>query len=429
MIKVVHLTPHMGGGVGKALSGLITQAIVSKAPVRHVVVCLEHPEKNQFLDIARESGAELVVAPSTSSLNELIAGADIVQLEWWNHPTTIECLCRLAPHPIRLLAWCHVSGLYNPIIPTGLMQVAHRFLFTSPCSFEAKQVSQLAPMLGNRLAVVSSGGGFSSLPEPALEVSDALSVGYLGSLNFAKLHPDYVRYLSAVRRPDFKVKLIGDEVNREVLEKQCSDAGRAGMLDFRGYTTSIATELGAINVLAYLLNPCHYGTAENALLEAMAMGVVPVVLNNPAERHIVEHERTGLVVNSPSEFADAIEYLAEHPEERCAIGMRAAATVRSQYTVEKMEAAFRGHYGAIMQDQKRPIVFQEIFGTTPDQWFLSCQPAPELFGENGRVRLPPEVLGSFNFLEKTKGSVFHFNSSFPDNGKLREWSKTLEALR
>lgn len=411
--------------MGKALSSLIAQAHLVGAPVRHVVACLEKPEKNQFIDRLREGGGEVIVAPSRSRLDELVSGADIVQLEWWNHPATIACLCALAPQPLRLLVWCHVSGLHNPIIPPKLMELAHRFLFTSPCSFEARQVSGVAERLGSRLSVVSSGGGFEGLPKPKGNDSEAISVGYLGSLNFAKLHPDYVEFLAAVTLPDFTVKLIGDQTNREVLERQCDALGRTGMLDFRGYTTDVAAELGAINVLAYLLNPCHYGTAENALLEAMAMGIVPVVLDNPAERNIVEHLRTGLIVHSPAEFADAIEWLASNPAERSRIGERAAAMVRERYTSERMESAFRGHYDEVMIGQKRLARFEDVFGTTPDAWFLSCQRDPGLFGSDSRTSFSIDQALDFCLFERTKGTVFHFHDYFPENENLTRWSGAL----
>lgn len=429
MITVLHITPHLGGGVGKALSGLIAQSQVSDAPVTHVVACLEKPDKSQFLDQICDSGAEVFVAPDRARLDELIAVADIVQLEWWNHPATIECLCSMVPQPIRLLVWCHVSGLHNPIIPPKLMEVSNKFLFTSPCSFEANQVSSLAAKLGSRLGVVSSGSGFLDLPKPHGEGLASLSVGYFGSLNFAKLHPDYVGFLSAVNLPNFKVRLIGDMLNREVLEKQSIDAGRAGMLDFRGYTTDVPAELRAINVLAYLLNPLHYGTAENALLEAMALEIVPVVLDNPAERNIVEHLRTGMIVSSPGEFADAIEWLERNPEDRSKMGMQAAAMVKERFTAEKMEASFRTHYEEVMTQQKRLMPFQNVFGLTPDAWFLSCQSEPEMFGEDGKIRLPIESMSSFNLMEKTKGSVFHFHQHFPGSTLLQAWATHIEALR
>lgn len=429
MNTVLHITPHLGGGVGKALSGLIVQSILSNAPVRHVVVCLEEPVKDQFIDKIRGSGGEVVIAPEQSHLNELVSMADIVQLEWWNHPATIECLCHLAPKPIRLLVWCHVSGLHNPIIPPKLMEASHRFLFTSPCSFEAKEVADLAGGLENKLAVVSSGGGFDGLPEPAGSEHGELSVGYFGSLNFAKLHPDYVDFLSAVKRPDFKVRLIGDLLNRETLEKQCSDAGRGGMLDFRGYTTEVVSELKGINVLAYLLNPRHYGTAENALLEAMAMGIVPVVLDNPAERNIVEHRRTGLIVRSPNEFADAIEWLAHKSEERSAIGMRAATAVRDRFSLEKMNVLFCSYYEEIIHQNKRAIEFLKIFGPSPVEWFISCQGDPRIFRVDGAIELPDGRQAHFDLYEKTKGSVFHFAEHFPEVKRFRDWAKILEPLQ
>jgi hypothetical protein len=117
VITVLHITPHLGGGVGKALSGLLVQTRVSGAPVVHLVICLEKPEKSQFIDRILDNGDEVIIAPDVSRIDELVSKADIVQVEWWNHPAIIECLCSMAPQAMRLLVWCHVSGLYNPIIP------------------------------------------------------------------------------------------------------------------------------------------------------------------------------------------------------------------------------------------------------------------------------------------------------------------------
>jgi len=428
MITVLHITPHLGGGVGKALSGLVVQSMQSASTVHHVVACLEKPEKYQFVDRIRDGGGDVIIGPDQSYLDELISTADIVQLEWWNHPATIECLCHLAPQPIRLLVWCHVSGLYNPIIPPRLMEASHRFLFTSSCSFEAKEVAGIAEGLGSKLGLVSSGGGFEGLPEPTDNEYASLSVGYFGSLNFAKLHPNYIDFLSAVNLPSFKVRLIGDLLNRETLEKQCIDAGRAGMLNFRGYTTDVVSELSEINVLAYLLNPRHYGTAENALIETMAMGIVPIVLNNAAERSIVEHLYTGLVIHSRTEFCEAVKWLEENPRKRRNIGRQAAQFVREQFTREKIGNSFAGHYADILIDDKRVVSFLNIFGTTPDQWFLSCQGDPSRFATDGTVGLSLNPISSYELLEKTKGSVFHFHHYFPENTIMAAWVAYLDNL-
>ena len=427
-MQVLHITAHLGGGVGKVLSGLVAQASISDSGVKHLIVCLEQPEKSQFVDRVRRYGIEVIVRPSTDRLGKLMEDSDIVQLEWWNHPATIKHLCSLSIPPIRLLTWSHVSGLHTPIIPKQLILASHMFLFTSQCSFESKEVMSLVPEFEDRLGVVSSSGGFPGLPETRNEINESVSVGYFGSLNFAKLHPRYIDYLAAVDIPGFKVRIIGDLCNQDTLNQQCDAIGKAGMLEFTGFVPDVASELATINVLAYLLNPEHYGTTENALLEAMAMGIVPIVLDNPAERRIIDNHNTGLIVHSPDEFADAIQWLSENPDERQRLGIQAAKSVREKFSVEKMETSLNTYYRKIMYMEKRKIDFSEIFGTNPAEWFLSCQSNKSIFDEDGRIHLDDSTPLSYGLLEKSKGTVFHFSEYFPDNLELKLWAKNLKLL-
>jgi len=428
-MQVLHITAHLGGGVGKALSGLVAQARISGSGVRHCIACLEEPEKSQFVNRVRGSGGEVIVCPSMNKLEKLIRDSDIVQLEWWNHPATIKHLCSQSIPPVRLLTWSHVSGLYNPIIPKQLILASHIFLFTSQCSFENKEVMNLIPEYRDRLGVVSSSGGFSGLPENMEKANESISVGYIGSLNFAKLHPRFIDYLSAVEMPGFKVRMIGDLTNQDVLNQQCDRLDKTGMLEFRGYSTDVATELGSINVLAYLLNPEHYGTTENALIEAMAMGIVPIVLDNPAERQIVDDHNSGLIVRSPVEFAEAIQWLSNNPDGRQRLGNQAAKTIRERFSVEKMEASLNSRYQEILSMEKREIMFSEIFGHDPAEWFLSCQGNRSIFAEDGSINLSDGIPRSYGLFEKSKGTAFHFSEYFPNNLKLNLWAKNLKSIQ
>lgn len=422
-VSVLHLTAHLGGGVGKALSGLVLNT-PSESGIRHSIVSLEPPEKLQFLVQLADAGCSVTVAPDRAVLAGLIEAADIVQLEWWGHPATVATLCSGPLPAMRLVVWCHISGIHTPIIPRQLIEASHRCLFTSPCSYEATEVAALLPTHRNRMAVVHSAGGFKGLEPPERRADEELAAGYLGSLNFAKLHPRYVDFLTEVAIPGFSVRMIGDITNREILEQQCRAIGRPGMLEFRGYTTDVASELAAINVFPYLLNPCHYGTSENALLEAMAMGVVPVVLNNPAERCLVTDQETGLIVSSPREFRDAMTWLAIHPQERRKIGLRAAETVRNRFAITGIANAFTAHYGSVIAEEKRSRSFSAIFGQEPAAWFLAIQRYPELFtrteglGEIDEYSLP-------GLLEKTKGSAFQYQSHFPEDLRLQDWAGKL----
>ena len=418
MTDILHITPHLGGGVGKAVSGLIRQSMRSNGH-RHTVYALERPIKTQFNEVLEAAGCPVHYAPTMAELHSAIAAADIVQVEFWNHPAIVQALCEHPPPPMRLVVWCHVSGLYQPAIPWGLIKQAEAFLFTSPSSLELLHRHGPAP----QAHVLSSGGGMDEMPPPQ-KSDNSLRAGYLGSLNLSKLHSDFVGYVAAVDLPDFSVRMIGDEINRPILEAQCRALGRPNLLEFLGYRNDVASELAQLDVLIYLLNPHHYGTAENTLLEAMAMGVVPIVLDNPSERHIVEHDRTGRIVRTPEDLAHDLAWLATSPADRVRLAGAAAATVRKRYTYANMATAFDQHYREIALRKKCQHAFCDVFGPTPSDWFLAFQPENSYFSLD-REAVPPSATEQPNLYERTKGSVFHFLDYFPNDPRLSSWGEIL----
>ncbi|MBH0197323.1 MAG: glycosyltransferase family 4 protein, partial [Nitrospira sp.] len=374
MINLLHITAHLGGGVGKVLARLAAESRRRQDGIRHTVVCLEAIEKTQFVEQFQSQGGQIVICPSPQELDRQIRLADIVQLEWWHHPVVAGWMCSGELPPMRLIVWSHVSGLHAPAIPPAFAATPHRFLFSSPCSLEHRALAGLKRRVGERLGVVVSSGGFADMPAPAdRSPGGPLRVGYLGTLNFAKLHPRILDFVAAVRLPDFRLALVGDPTTGARLLEAAASSGCEQRLDVRGYTTDSAQELASFDVLAYLLNPLHYGTAENALLEAMAMGVVPIVLNNPAERYVVQHMETGIVVQGPEEFADALDWLASHHVERARLSANAAATVRAAFAIERTADSLQAQYQAVLAEDKRAFDFRPIFGQEPADWFRSCQ--------------------------------------------------------
>ena len=408
LVNILHITPHLGGGVGKALSSFLCNSAGNHSTFRHSVVCLEQPEKMQFVNIIQKCAIPIYFCPSESELKTLVEQADIVQLEFWNHPVIPAYLCGTHLPPHRLVVWSHVSGLYHPKIPDGMLSTADRFLFTSPCSYETPEIKKLPEPIQNNLGVVSSGTVDNTPPAP-IRTGETLRAGYAGSLNFSKLHPDFVQYLNAVKNKDFKVKIYGDPVNRDILTQQCRKIGRPGLLDFCGYSEDIYPELANLDVLLYLLNPEHYGTAENVLLEAMAMGVVPIVCNNPAERNIVDHQKTGLIINSPGELASAIEWLRGHPKIMIEMGKNASVDVRGKYSAEAMIREMEHHYQKMLRvKSKKAISYEKIFGATRFDWFIS------FFRDKDKGICEWETICKCK--EKRKGSAFHFANIQPKPG-------------
>ena len=432
MITVLHLTPHLGGGVGRALSNLVRATAAAGSDIRHSFVCLESPEKTQFVRPIRDAGCDVVVRPGREELRRRIEAADIVQVEWWNHPATLETLCGLHALTARLLVWCHQSGLVNPVIPAGLADAASQFVLTSPCSLGAPNIRGTRSAAEGRITVISSGVGCEDLPAPLRRQAHPtrrMVTGYIGCLNFSKLHPEYVDWLAAVRDPEFRVRMVGDELNRAQLHRQCVAAGRPQLIEFRGYVTDVAAELGQMDVLAYLLNPRHYGTAENALIEAMAMGVVPVVLDNAAETAIVSHGVTGMVVSSRREFAEAIRWLSRTPAEREAMARRAASDVRQRFTRARLADAFIGTYQNLVSRSRARVDFRSVLGDQPHNWFLACQESGRIFNDDGTLSIKALPTLPHDAFEETKGSAFQFHNYFPTDPKLAQWAEALSRTR
>lgn len=417
----------MGGGVGKVLARLAAESRRRQDGIRHTVVCLEQMEKTQFVEQFQAQGGTLLVCPSSQELDRQIRQSDIVQLEWWHHPVVAGWMCSGELPPMRLVVWSHVSGLHAPEITPAFAAMPHRFLCTSPCSIEHGALAGLTGALGERLGVVVSSGGFADMPAPPeRSKGDSLRIGYVGTLNFAKLHPRILDFVAAARLPRFRLALVGDPTTGARLLADAASRGCEHRLEVRGYKTEIADELASFDVLAYLLNPLHYGTAENALLEAMAMGVVPIVLDNPAERHLVQHMETGLVVNSPGEFADALDWLATHQMERARLSVNAAATVRSAFAIERTADGLQCHYEAVRAEDKRSFDFRPVFGQEPADWFRSCQgDEVRRFSNDSHSR---QVVGRGpEFLyERTKSSVFHYRTIYPTDRRLASWAQALD---
>ena len=413
--------------MGKVLSGIVEASEGQRDGILHVIACLERPEKGHFMERVRAHGGEVMVCPGPRELAHEIADSDIVQLEWWHHPSVAGWLGSGVLPAMRLVVWSHVSGIYVPYIPTGFLAAPMRFLFSSPCSWSRSDLMAFRAMDRRTIDVVFSFGGFDGLPgPPERSLRGAMRVGYLGSLNFAKLHPRFLDYVAAMPASQLPLTLIGDIAAAGPLLEEANRRGLAHRLDLRGYRTDAAAELSALDVLAYLLNPLHYGTAENALLEAMAMGVVPIVLNNQAERHLVRHGETGLVVESPDQFAAALGLLAKRPDELDRLSRKTSCEVRQRFSVHATAEQLRCHYRAVLAEPKREWNFRSVFGARPSDWFRSCLgPEAWRFHDDGSVDIraqPAEIL-----LEPNKGSVFHYRRFYPDDRRLAAWAEGLTA--
>jgi hypothetical protein len=171
-----------------------------------------------------------------------------------------------------------------------------------------------------------------------------------------------------------------------------------------GQTPDPQSALQQSRIFFYPLQPDHYGTAENALIEAMSLGLVPVVLANPAECAIVRQGQTGFIAGSIAECIETLDMLLADPDRVAEVGANARAVAATAFTAKRSAQQFVDLWSGLMREPKRPHDFRRITGTTPRAWYEATQ------------FLPGEARGDVADSGKlSKGTLSHFRAAFPDD--------------
>ena len=439
MLQILHITTHMGGGVGKALSSITTYAQNHDKKYKHKILMLELPQKHKFIEICKKENVEIIFTTDKKLIYQEILKVDIVQLSWWHHPVMAEFLSLFPQIPIRLIIWSHVSGCNYPVLPFDFVELAHKTFFTTSYSYEnpfwTEKQKEFAKM---NAEIIFGAGNLLKVQKVEPYVHQGFNIGYVGTLNYSKLNPQFARYCAAADLPNAKFIIVGDSDNRQHIEKEAQVFDLKNKFEFTGYLNDISEILGRFDVFGYPLNPLHFGTTENALLEAMAAGIPVVILNQSAEKYIVRHMETGLIADSIEHYGELVKYLHENPNERKRIGENARKFVLNTYAIENTIKKMNDSYEQVMKIPKKVFEFGKVFGKQPHEWFLSCLDADKgIFEDSINIDLEynQEIIDQIEFKisncrhilkEKSKSSIYHFSECFPYDEKLLYWKKLIE---
>jgi glycosyltransferase involved in cell wall biosynthesis len=321
-MRILHIAAHLGGGIGKAHA-----AIASELPrgIERTFLLLEEPIDRRHADAVALRGARVMVERDPAQIRALALRSDIVQLEYWGHPLLNE-YARFAFAPgVKTVCWSHVSGLFPPALPTFL--AVDRFVLSSDIS-----LAVMPRAVCNRTSVINSGFGFAGMEWHSPPPRRKPTIAYLGTVDFKKLHRgifDAVDALDDDMADDMAPISLWGHVTPEVAT--CAAAMRhPERIALRGHTLDPVSALAEADIFFYPLRRDHYGTGENALVEAMSMGLVPVVLDNPAETKIVAHGKSGLVAHTIDECVSYLRRLVRAPSLREEMGAKAAREAQTK---------------------------------------------------------------------------------------------------
>lgn len=403
--RVGHLVAHLGGGIGQALAHLIGHDKSS----RHEIITLEKTRDQRLVDAIEALGVTVRQFGEIGDIRAELAQFDIVQVEYWNNPLTYKGLGRLEGVEARWVAWCHISGRGSPAIPKNLPDAFHACAVSTPYSLEQTQ--------GDNIYFVPSAAG---LNKPDIKGFSTRSINglYLGTLSPAKIHPDYVQFLARFIKAGHPNNVIAGEVTADCgLPRQIAAEGLSHAVTMTGHVGNVQALFEDARYFLYVLNPNHYGTSENALIEAMSAGVVPIILNNPVESHLVPPDGA-YSIHSPEDLDGLADKLADKSRWR-QMSNTCLRHINKNYQPDRTAKTFGAVYDEAMKLAPRPLPFSKTFGNTPLEWFLSTRADRDLWCESYISEL--KARRDYAVTATSKGSLAQFLGTFPEEPVLRAW--------
>lgn len=432
-LHILHIINRLSGdGPTRSLLAMVKYSKCLGLAQEHRILALQEAASPLARLLAKQVGVPFLLNPSREEVEAELSRADIVQLHFWNCPENYEFLRGDWP-PIRLLIWSKILGDQAPqIITQDIIAASDFFVATNSLTLDLMvfEFSKIELQSRQKIGLVPGVADFDRLSNFQTQLHSTFNVGYIGTVNFAKMHPDYVSMSAAIQISDIRFIVCGGGIEAE-LKQQAATLGVTEKFNFRGYVENIRSILSILDVFGYPLCPETYATSDKSLQEAMYAGIPPVVFPYGGVKSLVQHQETGLVVENEREYQQAIEYLYHNPQERLKLGYNAQQYIRQHFDGENLTWKMHQIYEQMMRLPKRlhpwpdhlssetsAEGFVKSLGNAGFQFASSLQ--PESFEE--AIQADQLIARSSMLLAQGEGGIVHYRNKNPQDGFLRFWT-------
>ena len=433
MIKILHIVPRLSRGGGTASPLNIARQLQLRGSCSHLFVSLANAE-TEIANSFSEEGFPVIDAPNPEQLDNLITQADIVQINWWNTPGMAALLSRGLP-PSRLLLWSVVTGDAPPhVISEDLLAKVDHFAACTLYSMELPSVKNLPH--SSKIEFIHIPANFDRLRNIRKKEHEGFNIGYIGTIDYAKMHRDYLAMCKSLDIPDARFLVCGQGRSLAELKDQSIIQGMGDRFRFFGYVEDISEVISEMDIYGYPLNENTFAAAELNLQEVMWSGLPIVSSPHGGVPHLIQNGETGLLVDNAKDYQLAMQYLYHHPGERERLGKNAAAHARKHFAPEISADKFENLYTRMMKGPKTSK--EPIYKLSSDSHSIGAKlliESIEDFGKTLRLsmekNLNPDVLLADQEIAKSEdlfhqGCIVQFLHAYPTDPWLNFWNGLIE---
>jgi len=391
--NILHIAPHYGGGVGS----VVNSWIANDTSNTHTLTYLNDIPEN------KKPGVSLFEQPLKMSEH------DVIVCHVWNHPSMFEFLIESKLPPCRMIGWSHMSGLHAPyVLSEKLINYFDEFYYTSPIS----------NLTGIRREYIWSTCDIKDYLKIQRAPHEGFVVGYIGTLDYCKLHPQFLDICESINVPGARFVVVGTGCDADDMQKE---ARRRGInVEFTGLVGDVRPYLEMFDVFLYPLYEKHFGTCEQVLGEALAAGLPCVVMGNEAERFIISDNVNGFVCYDIDEIPGIVESIhsGRITLDYDLVRERAADMYSIENEIEKWNAAFDGVMKHPARVHKWYDIFIESLGRCGDS-------IRRQLNYNDMTGIAETFNTSNQWKSKSKGSIRQYLDYYPDDPVIQKLAELL----
>ncbi len=431
---VVHVTPHLPGGLARILHSTLKFS-KSKLSKHHHEIIVTDPKhfSNQAKKIFKNYHKLIHVTHNNSSIRKKLIEADIIQIEYWNHPLVYKFLTTFDIPPARIILCSHTNGFSRPgVITRNALDFCDIFLSTTKATAKHKLIKNTKNY--KKFRHINYPIDIQRFGKITKKKHKGFNISYIGTLDYSKLHPNFLKMSNFNEIPNSSILVCGDGFHSKIMKREAKLINKK--FKFLGFVENIKKILEITDILGYPLNKRHYGTGEQIILEAMYSKIPVVAFKNVAEKEIIQNNKTGILVNDEKEYKKQIINLYKSKLKRKKIGISANKYVIKNLSPKVSFKKLDSIYNELLKINKKPRKFKNYLSWKLEKRNLGAKLFIESLGEKGNEfkksfknygkKINYKINKKIANIERemitvTKGSIFQYLYFFPNDSFLNFW--------